>query len=200
MTLWDANPSWFRSASQRQLPERLHYAASTQALRGVEFDVVTSLSVVERVHDVEEHLSLLRQFIAADGVGIVLWDEGHFRPSVYLRQPIKSGVLAAKESTKWGLSALLGARVPPSHFQYPRSMESVQQAADAVGLRVITSTLVGLPGIKGALPLVPDSSIGQVMNAWLHLEREYLESIAESEVAIREAESIFGSRLLVVTR
>jgi len=47
---------------------------------------------------------------------------------------------------------------------------------------------------------VPDSSIGQVMNAWLHLEREYLESIAESEVAIREAESIFGSRLLVVTR
>ena len=117
-----------------------------------------------------------------------------------LRQPIKSGVLAAKESTKWGLSALLGARVPPSHFQYPRSMETVQRAADAVGLKVMTSTLVGLPGIKGALPLVPDTSVGQVMNAWFRLEREYLASIAESEDALREAESVFGSKLIVVTR
>lgn len=200
VTLWDANPTWFRSSLKRQLPERLHYAASTQELRRQDFDVVTSLSVVEHVHDVEEHLRLLKQFLATDGVGVVLWDDGHFRPSVNLRQPIKSGVLAAKESTKWGLSALLGARVPPSHFQYPRSMETVQRAADAVGLRVITSTLVGLPGIKGALFLVPQPAIGQVMNAWLHLERDYLASIADSEDAVHEAESIFGSRLIVVTR
>ena len=72
VTLWDANPTWFRSSSQRQLPERLRYAPSTKALRGQEFDVVTSLSVVEHVHDVEEHLGLLKQFLATDGVGVVL--------------------------------------------------------------------------------------------------------------------------------
>lgn len=200
VTLWDANPTWFRSSSQRQLPERLRYAPSTQELEGQEFDVVTSLSVVEHVHDVEAHLSLLKQFLATAGVGIVLWDDGHFRPYVNLRQPIKSGLLAAKESAKWGLSALLGPRVPPSHYQYPRSMEVVLNTANALGLTVTERTLVGLPGIKGALHLVPQADVGNVMNAWLHLEREYLSSIADSENALHEAESIFGSRLIVVTR
>lgn len=198
LTLWDANPSWYGSESV-PLGDRLEYVHSLASLTPHTYDAVTSFSVAEHVADLADHLRLFQHYLSEGGLGVVLWDDGHFRPTINLARPLSTASLAAKESAKWAASALLGDRIPPSHFQRRRSMRDVHQAASEVGLRIVGSTFVGLGGVKSAFASIPGSRALAAMNSWLDLERTVLDAVGDTEEHWPELEMLFGSRMVLVT-
>ena len=200
LTLWDADPQWYQHAARNGRHSRLNFVNTLDGLDNESFEVVTSMSVLEHVADLEEHFSNIKSLLRPSGIGIVLWDDGHFRPSIDLTRPIASSSLAFKESTKWAASVALGRRVPPSHFQRRRPMDEVVLAATRSGLDVAWSTFVGLDGVKSAVSHVPAAHIVEVMNAWLTLERQLISSLGEAMEQRSMLEQLFASRIVIVRK
>ena len=198
VTLWDpdlseAIPNPIRDLSQVTFVDSLESVKS-------KFNFVTSMSVVEHVHDLQQHLGYFAEFLANNGVGILLWDDGHFRPEFDMRQPVSSGSLAIKELTKWALSVVFGRLIPPNLYQRRRSMRDVVESAESAGLTVVGSTFVGLRGLKHIVGNEPEEMKLGLLNLWLKFEQDFLRSLKNFDAQFSSLERVFTSRLVLVQK
>lgn len=194
--MWDPG----RKSVEPWTTNRGIYVESLNSVLPSSFDFVTSMSVVEHVNNLNEHLELFQRFMCEEGTGILLWDDGHFRPVIDPDNLKDSISLAVKEIGKWWLSLALRQFMSPRYFQRRRELTEVVAVAEQVGLQVVGATYIGLRGIKSVVaPTLADRKL-KFLKEWFQFE-QHLISISDSgPVSRRHMRRLFGSRMVIVRK